>query len=439
MTAHDNSEDRGPARADAGHEAPRQDAPEPPGTGHADQRHPAPVPDGTVSDGAEREGPGRGVPGSGGRGDDGARRERSGRDASGTGGTVSDGASRQGLELGTPGPDGTVSDGTEREGPGRGVPGSGGRGDEGTEREGLGRGTPGHGGGRGEGASAGGAPGRGGRRGGGVGSGPPGWDAPSPDGGERYPADALAVALFGEELPEGVREDAAFRAERDAALADLAVLGEQLTLIGDALAGREAAAPAGERPDPEAGTARGGTGTHPAQTAPAALNRPARRRSRYRPVRLVLGGLAAAAAAGLVLGMGWLVSQGGSSADSAVPGFASDAKEDTGSAAAFGPRYLACARLVAEGRVTALEEVPGTGGVQRVTLAAGRYYKGDGPVTFLRDDAADVPLRLGDQVLVGLSPGLAHPDRTVVGEADIAPVRAGIVAALPASRGASCG
>ncbi|MER7737222.1 hypothetical protein ABTX34_02615 [Streptomyces sp. NPDC096538] len=249
--------------------------------------------------------------------------------------------------------------------------------------------------------------------------------------------DALAVALFGEELPtEG--EDAAFRAERDAALADLAVLGEQLTLIGDALAGREAAAQAGERPDPEAGTARGGTWAHPPQATPAALNRPARRRSRYRPVRLVLGGLAAAAAAGLALGMGWLVTQGGHTADSAVPGFASDAKEDTGSTA-FGPRYLACARLVAEGRVTALEEVPGTGGVQRVTLAASRYYKGAGPVTFLRDDAADVPLRLGDQVLVGLSPGLAHPDRTVVGEADIAPVRAGIVAALPASRGTSCG
>ncbi|MFJ9042354.1 hypothetical protein [Streptomyces sp. NPDC102347] len=419
MTAHDNSEDRGPARADAGHEAPRHDAPEPPGTGHTDQRHPAPGPDGTVSDGTEREVPGRGVPGSGGRGNDGARREDSGRDA--------------------PGPDDTVPDGTEREGPGRGVPGSGGRGAEGTEREGLGRGTPGNRGGRGEGASAGGAPGRGGRRGGGAGGGPPGWEAPAPDGGERYPADALAVALFGEELPESVREDAAFRAERDAALADLAVLGEQLTLIGDALAGREAAAPTGERPDLEAGTARGGAGTHPAQTAPAALNRPARRRSRYRPVRLVLGGLAAAAAAGLVLGMGWLVSQGGSSADSAVPGFASDAKEDTGSAPAFGPRYLACARLVAEGRVTALEEAPGTGGVQRVTLAASRYYKGDGPVTFLRDDAADVPLRLGDQVLVGLSPGLAHPDRTVVGEADIAPVRAGIVAALPASRGTSCG
>ncbi|GGP51026.1 hypothetical protein ACFU46_27665 [Streptomyces griseoincarnatus] len=262
---------------------------------------------------------------------------------------------------------------------------------------------------------------------------PPRHDAPGPDGGERHPSDALAVALFGEELPEGAREDAGFLAARDAALADLAVLGEQLTLIGDALAGREEAAPAGERPDPEAGT-----GARPPQTAPAALSPPARRRSRYRPVRLALGGLAAAAAAGLVLGTGWLVARTGPTADSAGPGFASDAKEDSGSAA-FGPRYLACARLVAEGRVTELEEVPGTGGVQRVTLAASRYYKGGGPVTFLRDDAAGVPLRLGDQVLVGLSPGLAHPDRTVVGEADIAPARAGIVAALPASRGTSCG
>ncbi|PNV34580.1 hypothetical protein C1708_21520 [Streptomyces sp. DH-12] len=251
------------------------------------------------------------------------------------------------------------------------------------------------------------------------------------------PADALAVALFGEEPPDGAREDAAFRAERDAALADIAVLGEQLTLIGDALAGRATAAPSGERPDLGTGTARDGTGTRPARAASAALNR--RPRPRYRPVRLVLGGLAAAAAAGLVLGLGWLAVQGGPTAGSTDRGVASGAKEETGAAAFGTPRYLACARLVAEGRVAALEEVPGTGGVQRVTLRANRYYKGGGPVTFLRDDAEDVPLRPGDQVLVGLPVGLAHPDRTVVGEADIAPVRAGIVAALPASRGMSCG
>lgn len=320
-------------------------------------------------------------------------------------------------------PDAPEPSGTAQADRGCPAPGPGGRGDDG-ERGGRGRGTPGSGGRRDSGVLPGGSVS------GGAGNGSSERDASVPDGSERYPVDALAVALFGEELPEGVREDAAFRAERDAALADLAVLGEQLTLIGDALAGREEAAPAGERPAEDAGAAW----PLPAPATPAT---PLRRRPRYRPLRLALGGLAAAAAASLVLGLGWLVTQGGSAADSAVPGAASDAKEDTGSAA-FGPRYLACARLVAEGRVTALEEVPGTGGVQRVTLAASRYYKGDGPVTFLRDDAAEVPLRQGDQVLVGLSPGLDHPDRTVVGEAQIAPVRAGIVAALPASRTAGC-
>ncbi|MGA5249941.1 hypothetical protein ACPCKZ_14345 [Streptomyces pseudogriseolus] len=252
---------------------------------------------------------------------------------------------------------------------------------------------------------------------------------------EDHPHDALAAALFDEPPPEGAGEDAAYRAARDAAFADLAVLKEQLTLIGDALAGREEAAPAaGERPEEEAGAA----GPRPARTTPVT---PLRRRSRYRPLKVALGGLAAAAAAGLVLGLGWLVSQdGGATADSASRGgAAADAKEDTGAPVFGTPRYLACARLVAEGRVTQLEEVPGTGGVQRVTLRASRYYKGDGPVTFLRDDAEEVPLRPGDQVLVALSAGLAHPDRMAVGEADIAPVRAGIVAALPASRATRCG
>ncbi|MFI8202161.1 hypothetical protein [Streptomyces sp. NPDC085937] len=263
-------------------------------------------------------------------------------------------------------------------------------------------------------------------------------DVPGQGGGERHPVDALAVALFGEELPEGVREDAAFRTERDAALADLAVLGEQLTLIGDALAGREAAAPAGERPDPETGTARGGTGAHPAQAAPAALNRSARRRSRYRPVRLALGGLAAAAAAGLVLGTGWLVSQGGSSADSAVPGFASDAKEAPGGGFG-GPRYLACARLVAEGTVADVERVPGAAGLERVTLEGVRYYKGSGEVVYLWDTAIGTGQRRGEHVLVGLPRGGDRPDTVVTGEPDIAPERAWIIASLPESRTLTCG
>ncbi|MET8897218.1 hypothetical protein [Streptomyces albogriseolus] len=253
------------------------------------------------------------------------------------------------------------------------------------------------------------------------------------DAGREGPGhDALAAALFGEPPPEGVREDAGFLAARDTALADIAVLQEQLTLIGDALAGREEAAPAGERPAEEAGAA----GLRPARTTPAA---PLRRRSRYRPLTVALGGLAAAAAAGLVLGLGWLVSQnGGATADSASHGAAADAKEDAGTPAFGAPGYLACARLVAEGEVTAVERVPGAAGTYRVTVVATRYYKGDGPVTFLRD-AVDAPLRPGDRVLVGMTDEGPYPDTVVTGAEEIALLRAGLAVAASESRGPACG
>ncbi|MFE1261810.1 hypothetical protein ACFW5X_14925 [Streptomyces albogriseolus] len=250
------------------------------------------------------------------------------------------------------------------------------------------------------------------------------------DAGREDPGhDALAAALFDEPPPEGVREDAGFLAARDAALADIALLQEQLTLIGDALAGREEAAPAGERPAEGPGAA----GPRPARTTPAA---PLRRRSRYRPLKLALGGLAAAAAAGFVLGLGWLVSQHGTTAGSADQGVASDAKEAGG--AAFGtPRYLACARLVAEGEVTAVERVPGAAGTYRVTVRATRYYKGTGPVTFRRD-AADSPPRPRDRVLVGLPEEGPYPDAVVTGEEGIAPLRAGLTVAASEARGLTC-
>ncbi|MGA5549101.1 hypothetical protein [Streptomyces pseudogriseolus] len=375
MTAHDNSGDRDPFRKDAGGEGPGRE-----GSGHGGPGREEPG-----REGSGRGGPGREEPGREGPGREGPGREEPGRGGSGHNGPGREVSGREVSGRESPG----------REGPGREGSGHGGPGREGSGREGPGRGGSGR---------------------------------------EDPPHDALAAALFDEPPPEGAREDAAYLAARDAALADLAVLRVQLTLIGDALSGRVEAAPAaGERPE-ETGAA----GPRPARTTPAT---PLRRRSRYRPLKVALGGLAAAAAAGLVLGLGWLVSQnGGATADSASRGgAAADAKEDTGAPAFGTPRYLACARLVAEGRVTGLEEVPGTGGVQRVTLRASRYYKGDGPVTFLRDDAEEVPLRPGDQVLVALSAGLAHPDRMAVGEVDIAPVRAGIVAALPASRAMRCG
>ena len=231
-------------------------------------------------------------------------------------------------------------------------------------------------------------------------------------------------------------------------------------MIGDALAGAEAgaeegapagrdeAARPGKRPEPDAGPggrgpgtyAPGGTAPDHAETGPAPLRGPSsRRRFRHRPVKAALGGLVAAAAAGLVLGMGWLVAQGGGATDSAGDSAAaqSDAKEEGG--AAFGsPRYLACARLVAEGTVLAVDPVPGAG-AERVTLRASRYYKGEGEVAFLRNLAGASPLHEGDRVLVGMPPDGVHPDMVVVGEADIAPERARITASLPESRTLTCG
>ncbi|GGV12325.1 hypothetical protein GCM10010293_03090 [Streptomyces griseoflavus] len=254
--------------------------------------------------------------------------------------------------------------------------------------------------------------------------------------------DALAAALFDELPPEPARRDPAFLAARDAALADLAVLREQLTVIGDALAGPGDGVPAPLTALPSrSGDGPGHPPGSPDGTAPcpgSAGGSRATRRPRRRTAKVVLGGLVAAAAACLVLGTGWLVTRDGGAADSAARGVAADSKEAADGSAFGSPRYLACARLVAEGPVTAVEPVPGSAGVERVTLGTSRYYKGEGEVTFLRDTAGEPPLRPGDRVLVGMPPGGDHPDTVIAGEPDIAPERARIIASLPESRTLTC-
>ncbi|MFJ9658827.1 hypothetical protein ACIRPR_12830 [Streptomyces griseoflavus] len=254
--------------------------------------------------------------------------------------------------------------------------------------------------------------------------------------------DALAAALFDELPPEPARRDPAFLAARDAALADLAVLRDQLTVIGDALAGPGDGVPAPLTALPSrSGDGPGHPPGSPDGTAPCpgtAGGSRATRRPRRRTAKVVLGGLVAAAAACLVLGTGWLVTRDGGAADSAARGVAADSKEAADGSAFGSPRYLACARLVAEGPVTAVEPVPGSAGVERVTLGTSRYYKGEGEVTFLRDTAGEPPLRPGDRVLVGMPPGGDHPDTVIAGEPDIAPERAGIIASLPESRTLTC-
>ncbi|CAM5454432.1 hypothetical protein [Streptomyces griseomycini] len=357
--------------------------------------------------------------------------------------------------------------------------------------------------------------------------------------------DALMAAILDEPLPARGRRDPAFLAAHGAAVADLAVLREQLALIGDALAAPAEAAPAGgeddvpagrggaarpggKRPEPDDGTGQGvrarppgdpaprngtgnrsaapgsGPGDRPVVTGtrarpgssgstghavptgptgstgdagPAASPRPAvptasvtpagpagttgssgpsgpvrpggsrgprgPRRVR-RPLGVAFGALAAAAAATVVAGMGWLVVQGGGGSDAASGSSeaAADSAAGKQGGVAFGsPRYLACARLVAEGAVVAVEPLPGAGR-ERITLRVSRAHKGteDGHrVTFVLDAAGQPRLREGDRVMIGVPLEGDHPDTVVVGEEDIAPERARITASLPESRTLTCG
>ncbi|MEU3094574.1 hypothetical protein ABZ690_07085 [Streptomyces sp. NPDC006967] len=230
-------------------------------------------------------------------------------------------------------------------------------------------------------------------------------------------SDMLMAVILDEPLPAWAQRDAALVDAHRVAIADVAVLREQLALIGDAL------------------TVPGEAAADEQGAGASARRRP--HSPRRRTAKVVLGGLVAAGAAGLVLGMGWLVTQGEGVTGAADGSVAADSKEAGG--VLFGsPRYLACARLVAEGSVTEVEQVPGATGTERVTLEVSRYYQGGGEVTFLRYTADGSPLRAGDRVLVGMPLDGVHPDRVVVGEPDIARERALITASLPESRTLTC-
>ncbi|MFI1754470.1 hypothetical protein [Streptomyces sp. NPDC020571] len=243
---------------------------------------------------------------------------------------------------------------------------------------------------------------------------------------EEHPGgyDALTAAITGEPLPPDAGADA--RGAYRSATADVALLREQLHLLGDAL---------GDAVPQERATV-------PRQPARA----PAPRR---RPFRLALGVLAAACAGVVVTGLGWLVVQSGSGAsEDAASGSAADksaARPDSPSpsreaAVVFGtPRYLACARLVAEGTVTGVEAVPGTR-QHRVTLRVAHAYAPEGstgPATFVLDDAL-ATLRPGDRVLAGVLRDRPTADTVITGDRNIATARSRVTASLPESRTLAC-
>ncbi|MGC9538088.1 hypothetical protein [Streptomyces sp. UG1] len=241
---------------------------------------------------------------------------------------------------------------------------------------------------------------------------------------ESRGVDALMAAITGEPLPEEARADAALLAEHRSAVADVALLREQLGLIGDALAEPPPPPPA---PEPR----------------PAPVRRPSRARRRLFAVGL--GSLAVAAAASVLAGMGWLLTQagGGAGADegASTADKAASPQQESGGGTAFGsPRYLACSRLVAEGRATSVELLPGTTSM-RVTLHMTRYYKpdkGEEELTFVVDENLVPGVREGDPVLIGIPQGERQPDFWAVGEQNIAPERAWITASLPEARELTC-
>ncbi|MBK3645549.1 hypothetical protein [Streptomyces sp. MBT33] len=228
--------------------------------------------------------------------------------------------------------------------------------------------------------------------------------------------DALMAAITGERPPDGA--DAAFLAEHRRAEADVALLREQLGLIGDALA-------AEPRP----------------RRQPAAVRAP---RDRHRVRRFAFAGLAVAAVTGVLSGMVWLLGQagGGMSADSDSASGAKSADSAAPRTPFSSPGYLACAGLVAEGEVTRVEQVPGKAEQERITLRVTRSYKpekGKRELSLLADEeAVGKGLHKGDRVLVAVPRRAATPDYVLVGEKEIARERPGLLSALPESAGLTC-
>lgn len=144
--------------------------------------------------------------------------------------------------------------------------------------------------------------------------------------------DALLAAITDEPLPEGAHEDAEFMAEHRSAAADLTLLREQLALIGDALAdGAETTEAAPSRKGRRTGKSRGTR--KPRNRCPAAA--PKQRSRHPGALAVTVGTLVTAVVALMVVGMGWLIVQGGAGgASDSAKASGADAKDGAGASSA---------------------------------------------------------------------------------------------------------
>ncbi|MFJ4717139.1 hypothetical protein [Streptomyces sp. NPDC088785] len=246
----------------------------------------------------------------------------------------------------------------------------------------------------------------------------------------------LMLALCGEPLPDDEPGAA------DVA-ADLALLRAQVRGLGDALAARPAPEPAphsapvpvpapGPRPDPVV-------------PAPVRRRAPDRRR---RLVRIGLGALVAACAAGVLGSLVWLgVSAPGgvsvsSDSDKAAPGDrrAGGSADGSGDDSVPG-MHIACSKVLVEGRVVSV--TPRAGGDVRVVVDVARYYR---PERSAREHPT-LAVTLDGSARADLAPGTYALIRTPVFAGDrqdwetgpgVREARGEILDALPRARGLSC-
>lgn len=278
--------------------------------------------------------------------------------------------------------------------------------------------------------------------------------------------DALMAALTDEPLPEDARNDAEFLAEHRSALADIALLGEQLRLMGDTLAaetpGTEAAStrtPGTETPAAEDGRSEAEPSPAPAPLrkpkplrTPGPLRKPRSVRA-PKPVRpaqppwyrryagVALGTLVVGAGTALLGGMVWLGVQGGGAGGSSD---SSAAKEDSGAgdASLYSPEmHLACSKVLVEGTVQSI--TPTDDGNVRVVLKVKRYYRPEQSVaehptiTVTLLDSARADLEVGTYTLVRV-PVFPQDRQDWETGSGVADARKSIVDALPGARGMEC-
>ncbi|MFD0310231.1 hypothetical protein [Streptomyces sp. NPDC127119] len=277
--------------------------------------------------------------------------------------------------------------------------------------------------------------------------------------------DALLAALTDDPLPAGARDDPEFMAEHRSAVADVALLREQLRIMGDTLADGTPDAEATDAGTPDAGAADpgrqgdGGRRAGPSRASaplrpPRAPKKPKKGTGPRQPRRArrwagaAMGALVIAAGTALLGGLVWLGVQGGGAG-----GADSDASSKSGSAAGrqedgggdsslFSPEMrLACAKVLVEGTVRNI--TPAADGNVRVELEVKRYYRpersvADHPtITVTLPESARKDLKAGTYTLVRLP---VYPQDRLDWETGwgVGDARKEIVEALPGARGMEC-